>query len=251
MKVLSLSPSATDIVLAIGGGDRLAGVTAHCPDQAPGARLGSPKTPDLGLIEGLAPDVILADAYDNRPEDLRRLQSRFRVVTLDVRSPSQAADAAAEIGRVMGMIEPSRKLVSEILEAQKQVKDEAADSAALPVLVLLWNQPFLTVNFDTYISRLIEAAGGKNVFREDPVRELPIEIEDMVEKDPGLLLLAGDPFPFKKRHIQRFRDYRVFSKIPIEVIDGKLLSRYGPVTVKALKKVSALLASARAARASA
>ena len=132
-------------------------------------------------------------------------------------------------------------LNEKIKSSYDTVRAKAAGKEPLQTLILLWNTPFLTINFDTYASRIIEACGGYNVFHQDPVYEIPIELEDMIEKDPQLLLLASEPFPFKKQHLKKFREYRIFSKIPLELVSGHYLSRYGPVTLEALKFFEALI----------
>ena len=63
----------------------------------------------------------------------------------------------------------------------------------------------------------------------------------MIDKDPKLLLLASEPYPFKKKNVKKFREYKVFSKIPIELVSGHYLTRYGPVTIEALDFFSTLI----------
>ncbi len=261
MKIVSLSPSFTEILEKLGAAERLVGVTDHCPEVSP-VKIGSPKALNVSEILALRPDLVLADQNENRPEEIRELQKEFGVKIFDVRSIPAVVDAVWTIGRLVGEEKEAHKLTDEIQEAVSGVPNKTviaspavggawqplAEIASLPpapprndeavglrTLTLLWNQPYLTINFDTYISRLIEAAGGRNVFHEDPVREFPIEMEDMIEKNPELLLLPGDPYPFRKRHVEGFRKYRVFSKIRIERLDGKLFSRFGPRTVTALE----------------
>ncbi len=244
MRAVSLSPSLTDILLSVSRED-LAGVTLHCPQELTQQRVGAPKLVDFAAIRAIRPDLILADQHENRPEELRELQKEFKVVSFSVLSPEAAAEAASAVGREVNKIKEGQKLAGDIMQAVSAARQKAKESEPLPVLLLLWNTPFLTVNFDTYPSRLLEACGGYNVFHSDPVREIPIEIEDMVDKDPRLLLLASDPYPFKKHNIKRFREYRVFSKIPIELAGGHELSRYGPMTITAIEKFQKTIEKAR------
>lgn len=241
MKIVSLSPSLTDIVLALRGEHLLAGVTDHCP-EIPGFfhRLGSPKALNLSHIEGLKPDLILSDQSDNRPEEMRKL-AQFKTVSFNVRSVQAVMDAVSEIGRALSLPGGAGALIERIKTAQDAARAKAAGKTPLQTLILLWDTPFLTINFDTYASRLIETCGAYNSFHSDPVHEIPIEIEDMIDKDPKLLVLASEPYPFKKKNVKRFREYKVFSKIPIELVNGHYLSRYGPLTVEALDFFSALI----------
>jgi iron complex transport system substrate-binding protein len=247
MKVVSLCPSLTDIAVHLGGQGALCGVTDYCPEIEGAVRLGSPKALKLEEIVRLAPDLILADMTENRPEELRPLQQKFKVEVYEVRSVQAVMDATATMGRSLGRIPQANAFVEEIRKVADEVKRNTASETPLRTLILLWNTPFLTVNFDTYASRLIETCGAYNVFHQDPVHEIPIEIEDMIDNNPQLLLLASEPYPFKKRHIKNFRDYRIFSKIPIELVSGHYLSRYGPLTLEALRFFESLILKHRSA----
>jgi ABC-type Fe3+-hydroxamate transport system substrate-binding protein len=247
IKIISLSPSFTGIVQFIGRQQLLCGITDHCAEPFEGiAKIGSPKALNLALIESLQPDVILADQNENRPEELRILEKKFKVVSFDVRSVPSVLEAVRAIGRLAEAVPEAARFSDEITAAKEEAQKAAKEFEPVPVLVLLWNTPYLTINFDTYISRLVELCGGVNVFHSDPLREFPVEMEDMIEKNPGLLLLPKDPFPFKKRHIASFRQYRIFSKIRIELINGKLFSYFGAQTIPAIQHLSSLLADTAA-----
>ncbi len=249
MKVVSLSPSLTEIIMTLGASSLLSGVTEHCPEIEGSARLGSPKALRLAEIEALRPDGILVDLNENRPEEIRMLQKNFKLLNFDVRGPKDAADAVCALGRFIGCVSEASKLAGDIrqaITASAAGITEGHDSVR--TLILIWNQPLLTVNFDTYMSRLVECAGGRNVFRADPLREFAVELEDMIEKEPEVLFLAGPPYPFAARHVKKFREYRNFSKIPIRVVDGLLFSRFGPRTIEALETLKDYLDQAREAR---
>ena len=157
------------------------------------------------------------------------------VIDLKVKKLEDVYDAVAEKGRLSGQREDSQKLIQAIKDELAVKENCFKGRQAKRTILLIWNQPFLTVNFDTYVSRLIEASGGMNVFRTEPIYQFPIEMEDMIEALPEVLLLTGEPGPFRSRHIKDFRRYRIFSKIPIHLLDGGLWTDYGAKTVEALR----------------
>ncbi len=187
--------------------------------------------------------MILADQNENRPEEIKALQKKFKVVLFDVRSVQAVIDAVSTIARLAENPQAAEKLITEI-KTEYDINRQAAPTPPVQTLALLWNLPYLTINFDTYISRLIESSGGYNVFHQDPIREFPVDLEDLIEKNPAVLLLPKTPYPFSSRHVKRFREYRVFSKIPIHLIDGRFFSRFGPRTVEALKTFREILLEA-------
>ena len=106
MKIVSLSRSFTEILESFGRASELVGITDHCPllAEAP-SRVGSPKSLRFEAIDSLHPDLILADARENRLEEIRELQKKFHVVSFDVRSVDQAMDAIRTLGRLTGALQ--------------------------------------------------------------------------------------------------------------------------------------------------
>ncbi len=242
MKIISLSPSFTEILCGLGSSETLMGVTDQCPETVPSSvcRVGAMKLINVASLEPLKPDYVLALAGENRPEQIREIQKSYQVITFDVRSVEAVKDTIHHLGRLTGKIVPAKEMSDKISAEWEENRRIFRETKPVPALVLLWSQPYLTVNFDTYISRLVEASGGVNVFHSDPLPEFPVDIEDMIEKNPELLILPTAPFYFKKSHIAAFRKFRVFSQIRIEMFDGKLFSYFGPKTIEALKKLRAL-----------
>jgi len=238
VKIVSLSPSLTDILVALKGEDCLVGVSDACEiNGRPLGRIGPPKAVQMQRLQSLSPDWILGDSQDNRPEELESIQKRWKTKVFAVRKMENVYDTIAELGRLTAKQNEARNLNQTIQQEVSSNEDFFRNRAKKRTVLLVWDTPYLTVNFDTYPSHLLEASGGVNVFREEPLREFPVEMEDMIEREPQLLLLSGDPAPFKKRHIAQFRRYRIFSGIPIYIIEGKFLSLYGARTFEALRRL--------------
>lgn len=244
MKIVSLSPSLTETLIHLGAGDELRGITDFCP--SPGReieRLGSPKALNLSKVDRLEPDWVLADARENRPEEIQAIQKRRRVKVFDVRQLGEVCDAVAEIGRLVERREEAKRLNDSIHAEMAENERLFRGRERKRAIVLLWDQPYLTVNFDSYPSRLIDASGGVNVFRKEPLREFPVELEEMIEQNPEVLLLPKEPAPFRERHVKGFRRYRIFSHIPIHLVDGKLVTHFGGQTAGALRALREIFES--------
>ena len=239
MRIVSLCPSITEILVALKSEDQLVGVSEACEiGEKRIERLGSPKAIQFSKLDLLAPEWILADTQDHRPEDVQRLQKKWKTKLFEVRSIQDVRDTVAELGKLLERREEARGLNQEIQKEAALNQERFPENSRKRTVLLLWNQPAMTVNFDTYASRLLEACGGVNVFRQEPVREFFVEPEDMIEKNPEVLLLSGSPGgPFQSRHKALFRQLRVFSKIPIHLVEGKLFTRYGLQTIEALRRL--------------
>ena len=238
MRIISLSPSLTEIVISLKAADQLVGVSNVCEvGEANLQRVGSCKALEFSKIDSLSPECVLADSQDNRPEEIQRLQKKWNTKVFDVKSLDQVCDTVMELGRLVQKRPEAELLVKGIRGEASGNEEIFLGQAKKRTLILIWDTPYLTLNYDSYPSHLVEASGGVNVFHEEPVREFPVEMEDMIEKNPEVLLLPTDPAPFKSKHVSNFRRYRIFSKIPIHLIEGKLFSRYGVQTVEALKRL--------------
>lgn len=246
MKVVSLSPSFTEIVFCFRKAAALTAVTDHCPPfERDILRIGSPKALKIDALLEAKPDFVLSEIHENRPEEIAELKKRgVTVHSFDVHSIDHVLDVVAAVARLFDAKEAGEALMQQIKVNRQENVKRFQGKGLLRTLILLWDQPYLTVNFDTYISHLVEACGGFNVFHEEPIPEIPIELEDMMEKNPELLLLPTDPFPFGPRHLNKFKQYRIFSQIPIRLLDGRLFSRFGPATYEALKILGGLIAHA-------
>jgi ABC-type Fe3+-hydroxamate transport system substrate-binding protein len=244
VRIISLGPSLTEILGTLGALDQLAGATDACEMAGNHvARLGPPKAIQISRLSQLSPDWVLADARENRPEEIEQIQKQWKTKVLDVRSLQAVLDTIAELGRLTGKTEAARGLNDRLRSEMAFCEIPLSDRPKKRTVLLIWNQPYLTVNFDTYPSRLIDATGGLNAFREEPLAEFPVEMEDIVEKNPEILLLAGAPAPFQKRHVAQFRRYRILSRIPIHLVSGDLFTRYGSRTLEGLRVLREIFSS--------
>ena len=245
MRVVSLSPSLTEIIQYLGCEAQLAAITSDCPEDIQKPRLLSPKAISLADLDLFSKDTILFDEYEVAPELAQAIKKSFHTIAFDIRSIDHVSRCVSDLGRLLRSEEKANQLNTDIYHEVQLCKTENAGIQPIRFLTLIWNRPQLTTNFDHYISRMVELCGGFNVFHAEPLREFPVEIEQMIEKKPDLLILPKKPYPFQKRHISKLREYRVFSKCVIELVDGSFFSRFGPRTVVALQTIRQLVVSAR------
>jgi ABC-type Fe3+-hydroxamate transport system substrate-binding protein len=106
----------------------------------------------------------------------------------------------------------------------------------------------MTIGPDTYMHDVIAVCGGRNVFEGRPERYPRVELAEMAALDPEVLLLPSEPYPFRQRH---FADFEPFSQVAavrrgnVLLVDGRMLSWYGPRMGRSLRELSALLEGAR------
>lgn len=244
MRIVSLSPSITEIIQSFGLHENLAGITSECPAGfGKSARVGSPKTLDIQAIVKLAPDLIVTERKENRPEEIRELNKHHEVISWDVITIASVIGVISELGKLINAEGPAKELIRSIYQVWPTPPQDPVRTVAL-----VWSNPMSTVSHRSYVSQLIEAAGGWNLYREDPVPEVAIELEDMFDMDSEVLLLASEPYTFDIRLQSYFKGLPSFAKKQVHLIDGFLFSRFGPQTVKALKTLGMLMQNVRAER---
>lgn len=237
MRIVSLSPSLTEILQSFGLHENLVGITSECPAGLSRAeRLGSPKTLELKKIAELAPDLIVTERKENRPEEIRELNKNHKIVSWDVVSMSSVISTISELAKITDCEDAAKELIRSIYQEWPTPPKNPA-----LVVTLVWSNPMSTVSGRSYISHLIEAAGGWNPYREDPIPEVAIELEDMLDLGADMLLLPSEPYGFEAKHAVYFKNLPSFAKKSVHLIDGNLLARFGPQTVTALKTLKSLI----------
>lgn len=241
MRIVSLSPSFTEILQHFGLHENLAGITTECPSGlGQPARIGMPNRLQIAEIIKLAPDLILTERKENRPEEIRELETTFKVVSFEIVTIASVISAISEVGKLTNCEEKAKILIREIYQEWPAPSKEPLRTA-----ILVWSHPVTTVSSRSYVSHLIEAAGGLNLYREDPLPEVPIELEEMLDMNPDLLVLPSSPFAFDQKSADYFQGLPSLMKRKVALVDGMLFSRFGPATVKALRYLKPLMDSAR------
>jgi len=235
-RIVSLVPSLTETVAALGEACRLVGVTRYCTTGAPDgvARVGGTKNPDVATVVALRPDIVLANTEENRAADLEAL----RTAGLDVhesfpRTVAAARDLVAEIAALLGAEGGG------ITAAIDAALDEAARGrppVRVMALTLVWRRPWMALGPDTYADDLLWQCGFGNVLSGSGER-YP-RIEPGLVLGPDVVLLPSEPFPFGEADLEGVAD--LAGPVPAHLVDGELLTWHGPRTAAALRRFAAL-----------
>ncbi|HKC60395.1 MAG TPA: helical backbone metal receptor [Myxococcales bacterium] len=266
-RVVSLVPSDTLNVFALGAGDRLVGRTRYC--VAPEGQVerlpevGGTKDVDVRAVAALEPDLVLCNQEENsraHVEQLARLQ--LPVFVAFPRRVAEGLSHLARLARILGVEEQSRDLLRRGLRALRDL--EAEPRPPLDAFVPIWMEPLMTVNADTFISDALALAGGRNVFA-DRERRYPLQadlggaearpagerdtryprvtLEEVAQRAPRIVLLPDEPHPFGEADARVFQNRLPGAKVAF--CNGRDLSWYGARSVDGLPRLRALLDSLR------
>ncbi len=233
--IVSLVPSLTELVFALGAGERLAGRTRFCTEPAGAVEavpiVGGTKNPRVDRITGLRPSLVLANKEENRREDIEALRAAgLNVLLTDPNTVGEACAMILEIGAALGCPGPAEALAAEVETALGGPPPGAPPRVAVAV----WKEPFMALGAASYGHDLITRCGAVNVLagRE---RYPEVTVEELRALRPDLLLLPDEPYPFTTA------DEDGFAAIaPARLIDGKLLWWYGPRMPAAIRQLRTL-----------
>ena len=248
-RIVSLVPSLTEALFALGLGDRVVGVTDWCVHPAPALeglpRLGGTKTPDLERIRALSPDLVIANREENRRRDVERLESAGLCVW--VTYPRTVRDAVALL-RALGRLGASPAELSRVVgpcEAAVARAEGSRPEQPTPVLCPVWRDPWMAVGPDTYAHDLLELCGGRNVFSHRTERRYPhVTLDEIVAAAPHVIVLPDEPYAFGPRDAAELSRLELPAAAAgrIHLVDGTLISWYGPRIGRAVDTLSRWLA---------
>jgi iron complex transport system substrate-binding protein len=246
VKIVSLCPSLTELVFDLGAGDSLIGRTKFCVHPADRVeaveKVGGTKNPKIERVVELSPDIVLMNEEENRAEDARALEDAGLRVHSSM--PRTAADTAAmvrSIGMALGCSREAERIAADIERRADRVRRDSAKYPPIRYACLIWREPLMTVNDDTFISGLLSLPGGQNVFGAKADRYPPITPDELHTADPLRVLLPNEPFPFQEKHID---ELAMLSRLPrdrFRLADGELLSWHGSRTPRGIDYAESLL----------
>jgi iron complex transport system substrate-binding protein len=247
-RVVSLAPSLTETVFALGAGERLVGVTDHC-DHPPAAgriaRIGGIYTPNLEAILSLRPDLVLATAESNRPEDVRAIEALgapvFVVRPVDVASVLESVE---RVGAVLGLPGEGRRLRASLRAGIDAVTAAVGGAPRPRVLYVVWGEPLVVPGRGVLITELIHLAGGESITAALPAPYPRLSVEEALAGRPEWVVLGEtDGRPVEAR----LREWGALALLPavregrVRAIDGDLVHRPGPRVLEALRALAAAL----------
>jgi ABC-type Fe3+-hydroxamate transport system substrate-binding protein len=201
-RIVSLCPSITETLVAIGGLSRLVAATRYCV-RPQGLlwglpRIGGTKNPDVRRIRDLAPDLVFANQEENRREDVEAL--RAAGIEVDVSFPRRVAevpDAVRGWGRRLDE-EVSAEGLAARIESELSALDAERAPGSFRYACWIWKKPWMTVSNDTYVADLLSLSGGINVFGQESERYPVATPEESLARGASVHLFPSEPYPFRE-----------------------------------------------------
>ena len=234
MRIISLVPSLTEYLWALGLEQEVVGITKFCIHPKAWwqhkTRVGGTKKVNFEAIDTLQPTLIIANKEENTKEDIEQLQLKYDVLLTDITSLEEAYRYLLEIGKKVQREEKSLSLVGQI-QTDFQCAGNLAQGATF--LYLIWKDPYFVVGPQTYIHALLTYFGLVNSCEIEryPELEQVLNDKDIQSVLPDYIFLSSEPFPFEAKHKEEVQV--LFPSAKIVLIDGEICSWYGSTMLKA------------------
>lgn len=223
-RIVSLCPSQTETLFALGLEDRIVGRTRYCIHPAPAVDkvpvVGGTKKVDAALIAQLNPDLIIAQKEENTPAIVEELSAIAPVYVTKVESYAEALESIRRLGEVTGRLPQAEALIEKIDAAFAALPPT---TSPIPVLYLIWRKPYMAAGQSTFIHSLLTRLGWDNVAASLPGRYPTLDQPERLA--PTCVLLSTEPYPFSEKHFPELQRY--WPQAHLVVVRGDYFSWYG------------------------
>ena len=197
-RIISLAPSTTEILYALGLGDRIVGVTTFCdyPEAAKAkAKIGGMSNPSLEAVVSLKPDIVVMTTDGNPKEFEERLRSlKITTYVFTARRLSELPQGIRELGRGLGVKNKADELAQEIEDDIAKVKKTALVSRPSPIkkkiLYIVWPEPLIVAGPGTVIDDAIMLLGHENIADGAAADYPKYSIEEVIRHAPDVILIG-------------------------------------------------------------
>jgi len=244
-RIVSLVPSATELIFALGGEDRLVGRTDYC-DYPPAAKdkpsVGGMIAPSLEILVALRPDLVIATTSGNQLDTFAKLkQLGIPVYAVHAHRIAEMMDVTRRLGELTGRQAAVTPFVAGIERRLRATADAVARYPRPRVLYVLWPDPLLVPARDAIVTELIGLAGGDSITAAERGDYPRFSIEAAVARAPDVILLARHGTgtgPMARDKWDRLSSLPAVKAGRIHPVDGNLLHRYGPRVVDGVETLA-------------
>lgn len=243
-RIVSLAPSVTELLYALGLEGRLVGVTDYC-DYPPAAKakpsVGEVISPSLEKIVSLKPDLILATTSGNRRETVTAIERLgIPLYGLNSRSVEDVLLSLRALGELLGVPEAGARLESQLRARLEAMAERLASQPKRRVLFVLWLEPLMSIGPNTFVHDALVRAGAESITADRPEDWPRLSLEEILRQDPDYLILTHSPV--LERRLAALRADPVWSRLRalrenrVVVLDEAAL-RPGPRIVDAIEQL--------------
>ncbi|MBT1278431.1 ABC transporter substrate-binding protein [Thermoanaerobacter sp. CM-CNRG TB177] len=244
-RIVSLAPSITELIYALGAGNKVVGVTDfdnYPPEVKDVPKVGGFKGPNVEAITAQKPDVIFASTLSGK-EQMESLEKMgIPVVMLEAKNIAQIYQSIKIIGQITGTEKKGEELIKQMQDKIKEINDKVKELPKVSVFYLVSLDGNWTAGKGTFIDELINLAGGKNV-AEDVNGWAQYSVEELVKKNPDVIITSPHAGNVKDiKNMAGYKDTNAVKNDKIFVISNDdIISRASNRIVLGLEEIAKFL----------
>ena len=230
-RIISLVPSITELLFDLGLDNKIVGITKYCVHPKEKIKnktiVGGVQNLNFVIIKNLKPDLIIANKEENDKDEITKLSKNHNVWISHVEQFDEALALIKNIGELTNKIEEAKEINKKIIS--KFYNNKIAPKN-IKVAYLIWKNPYITINKNTFINDMIDMCGLINVFADKPEHYPEISFNDIKQAKPDFVLLSSEPYSFNTNDANEINEKLPFLKI--KFVDGEMFSWYGSHILK-------------------
>jgi iron complex transport system substrate-binding protein len=251
-RIVSLSPNLTEIVFALGLGDRVVGVSNNCDwpieaKQKP--KMGTFWQPNTEAIIAAKPDLVVCESFPQQKEAAETLKrAGLRVVSLHAESIEELYSAILSIGQGAGCLDKAEPLAAKIKSKLDQIRTKASSAKKVKVLWAVQTEPIRVVGVKTFVNEIIGLAGGQNVIAPTGDQYPSIGTETILASGAEVIIQSamGTEDITKQQEVadkfwSRYANLPAVKNKKVCVIEADAVLRLGPRLPEGVMAVAKLL----------
>lgn len=239
-RAVSLAPNLTEIVFAVGAGDKLVGVTSFCnfPAEAQKIRkIGDTLNPNIENIVALKPQIVLVSTASQTENFSRTLeQQNINVFVTNPNSFEGIYKSIRQIGEIFRQDDKADAVVNELQKRVAAVEAKTNGAQKVKVFVQIDKNALYTIGKDSFLTDLITRAGGVSLTENMTTAYLPISKETALTLNPDAIILSDSADNDEPNEI--FRNSSAAKNGRVYKINADILSRPAPRIVEALEQIA-------------
>jgi iron complex transport system substrate-binding protein len=253
-RVISLSPHVTELIYAVGAGERIIGTVKYSdyPAQAKNIpRVGDNRQLDLERVLAMKPDLLIVwmhGAYERQLETLR--QSGIPYFFSEPHKLDNIAETFIKLGSLFGTEKQAQLVATEFRQQIQQLSSQYQNKSKVKTFYQVWGKPLYTLNDSHIVSDAIHLCGGENIFGKLPVTAPVVSTEAVLQENPEAII-TGDS---KTQAVSGIEQWKTFPSLlatknsNLISIEGDLVNRSGPRIIEGTKLICQALEQARQKR---
>ncbi|HEY0459500.1 MAG TPA: cobalamin-binding protein [Pyrinomonadaceae bacterium] len=239
-RVVSLAPNLTENIFAVGAGDRLVGVTTFCnyPEEAQKIqKVGDTISPNVETIIALKPQIVFVSTASQLETFMKTLEAQG--IPVFVTNPKDLNGVLAnlrQLGEIFGTVERTTILLNELQERIVAVDEEVRDKPKVKTFVQFSNEPLFTIGKESFVTEIVERAGGTSVTNAVATAYPKISKETALALNPEAIILSDSPDNLAPNDV--FKNSPAVKNKKVFKVSADILSRPSPRIVDALEQIA-------------